>query len=153
MFRICTISAAAIALLGSQVQAATPAQAAMAVNVTLTSSCSVVAPAAMVFNYTSGGAAISATGGTGGTVRCTEGLPFTMFLSKASILEAATTATVTYLDGTVGLTYSLTLNSAASPGTGSAQSYGLSGSMLTQWGACGTATCVVQNSRTIFLNF
>ena len=153
---ICTIAAAAIAMLGAQTQAATPATVPMSVNLTLTSSCKIVAPSAMVFTYTAGSAEISALGGTGGTVTCTEGMPFTMFMDKSNgeTNVPATTASVYYLDGSYSLGYTLTLTPATSPATGSAQSYGLSGSMPAgQWSRCRTATCSFVNTRQIFVTF
>ncbi len=152
---ICTIAVAAIAMLGSQVQAA-PATASMSVNLSLTSSCTVVAPSAVVFAYTAGGPAQLATGGSGGTVTCTEGLPFTMFLDhgNGNTETPATTASVYYLDGSYSLGYTLTLTPASSPATGAAQNYGLGGSMPAgQWSRCRDATCPFVNARKIFVTF
>ena len=146
--------AAAISFLVAQSHAATPATASFNVNLNLTAACTVAAPSAMSFAYTALGSAVSATGGTGGTVTCTENLPFTMFLDDGAGAQASG-ATKSYTDTDTNLTYSLTLTSATSPGTGAAQSYSVAGSMAaSQAGKCATATCTpTAISRTIYVNY
>ncbi len=150
---ISTVAAAAIALLGAQSHATTT-NTTFDVNITLTAACTVAAPAAVSFAYTSLGSAVSATGGGGGTVTCTHLLPFTMFLDDGAGGQAAT-ASKEYTDADKNLTYTLTLNPPALIGTGSAQTYSVGGSMAAnQPGKCATATCVpTAIARTIYVNY
>lgn len=108
------------------------------VTVNLTSKCAVTtAPAPVVFNYISGGGAVGSTGG-GYQVTCTNTLPYSMALDA-----------VAQTFPTTGLTYTLSLDTGSSAGTGAAQSFTMTGNMAAgQGGTCGAQTCsetVVRN--------
>jgi len=131
--------AAALAVAGAAYAAPiTTAPSPFNVTVNLTSVCSITsAPTAVVFNYTSLGGAAASTGGAY-SVTCTNGLAYTMALDA-----------VAQTFPTTGLTYTLSLNTASSNGTGAAQNFGMTGSMVAgQGGTCATQTCsetVVRN--------
>ena len=105
---ISTVAAAAIALLGAQSHA-TSVNAPFNVNITLTAACTVAAPSAMTFAYTALAGAVSATGGTGGTITCTDLLPFTMFLDDGAGGQASA-ATASYTDTPTNLNLSARRN-------------------------------------------
>ena len=112
------------------------------VTVNLTSACSITAgPADVDFTYTSfQGAAATSTGGAF-SVRCTNGLPYTMALD-------ATSGTV------IGLNYTLALSAASGTGNGAAQAYSISGGMVAgQSGTCAAATCSGSQARTLTITY
>ena len=129
------------------------------VNVTLNSTCSLAAITALDFTYTSfQGAAATATGG-GFSVTCTNTLPYTFGLQVGS--GAATppgAATVTVTDNAVNLQYTVGTSAAGGTGNGSAQSYNVTGTMVSgQSGTCATASCTnaaaTNKTQTLILNF
>lgn len=151
--QVISTAAAAISLLGAQSQAAS-VNAPLNVTIALTAACTVTAPTAMSFAYTAmTNSPVTATGGTGGTITCTDQLPFTMFLGDLEGGQVSTAAK-DFTDPATNLTYRLTLNSAASPGTGAAQSYSVEGFIgAAQTGKCATATCTPTIAHTVYVNY
>src|SRR5438270_9431261 len=96
------------AALGSQ--AATTINQPFSVKVDLTSACTMTAPSAVQFTYTSfQGSAATSTGGAF-TVSCTNTLPYTVAITGASTSVS-------------GLTYALALSAASGTGNGAAQAF------------------------------
>ena len=124
------ISAAMAAMFGAMLpaaQAATSGPTAFTVNVTLTSSCTFSTPANVVFAYTSFQVGAQAATGGGFNVTCTTSLPYTLAITQnnASLL---------------GLAYTLGTSAAGGTGSGVAQAYSVTGSMVaSQVGTCATA--------------
>ncbi|MCY7371118.1 MAG: spore coat U domain-containing protein [Polaromonas sp.] len=133
-----------------------PAHAATAtgnfdVNINLTSACIYAKTSDVVFNYTSFQATAQAQTTAGAfTVRCTNLLPYTMALDGAG----------SYTDAALNLAYTLSLSAANATGNGTAQTFGVSGSMAlgqagncaTPGGAC-TNTASANKTRTLTITY
>ncbi len=119
-----------------------PAQAAsdstsVTVTINLTSKCVFGAVAPVVFNYTSFGAAVTATGGAF-NMKCTNTMPYKLGFTNAP--TPAVNDSVT--DDAVNLDYTLGLSAATGTGSGLDQAYAITGSMaLGQAGTCLTGSC------------
>lgn len=111
------------------------------VTVNLTSACTLTAPADVAFTYTSFQGGNQASTGGGFTVRCTNGLPYTLALDAAG--------------GTViGLNYTLALSAPGGTGSGAAQPYTVSGTMVSgQAGNCAVGACAGSQARTLTVSF
>jgi spore coat protein U-like protein len=110
------------------------------VSITTPASCSLTtAPAALIFNYLSQGALVNASTTYG--VTCTLSLPYSVALDA--------------LSGTVlGLSYTLSLATPSSVGTGSEQTQTINGSMAAgQSGTCATGTCIASQARTLTISY
>jgi len=128
------------------------------VNVTLNSTCSLSAVTALDFTYTSFGSAATATGG-GFTVTCTNSLPYTFGLQTGSgAASPPGAANITVTDNAVNLQYTVATSAAGGTGSGSAQSYNVTGTMAAgQSGTCATGSCTnttaTNKTQTLILNF
>lgn len=110
------------------------------VTITTPPTCSVSpGPGSVVFNYVSLGPLKTASTTYG--VTCTLALPYSMALD-------ATSGTV------LGLNYTLALGTPSSTGTGSVQTFSISGSMAAgQSGNCASATCTASQGRTLTVTY
>lgn len=160
------IAAGLLVALSSLSALAGTASGSFSVQVNLTSSCSVntttggVGGVALLptFAYISGQVAAATATGVQFQVTCTGGLPITSFTLDGS--TGAVTGTgysytaPNFKDTTTGLLYTLT-TPAASPGTGVAQTYSLTGTMAAgQMGTCGLASCPsTETGHTLTINF
>ena len=99
-----------------------------------------IPPGNVAFTYTSF-QALPANASTSFGVRCTTALPYTMALDAPG--------------GTLlGLTYSLSLPTAASVGTGATQSHNVNGTIAGgQAGTCASATCSGSQTRTLTITY
>lgn len=125
------------AMLTAPVQAAT-ATGNFDVAITLTSACVYAKTSDVTFAYTSfQTTAASQTTPGEFTVRCTNTLPYTMALDLAG----------SYTDQATNLAYTLALSAAGATGTGSAQTYSVTGSIAAnQGGDCAAAGGVCVNT-------
>jgi len=156
--------AVAVAALGAVAIGSGEAQAANTtgtfnVSITLTSTCTLGTVGAVNFAYTS--AQGGAQAGTGGAfnVTCTNQFPYTFGLfAGATGATPPGTSTIAVLDNAVNLNYTLGLSAAGGTGSGSAQSYNVTGTMgANQSGTCTTASCTngasTNNVQTLILNY
>ena len=129
-------------LLSSTAQAQT-ATSAFDVVINLQAGCIVSTAADITFNYTAFQAGtLNPT--TNFDVTCSTNLPYTIALTTTS-----TTGTANVTDPVVGLAYSLALSGAGANGSGVAQNYVITGTMVGgQAGTCATATCSNAGSAT-----
>jgi hypothetical protein len=150
---------AAVATLGFAALVSTSAQAAFAsanfdVVITLTSACVITAPSNVAIAYTSFAAATTSnTGGTGGTLKCTSGLPYTITYGAAAP-GGSNPATGT--GANTGLAYSIGAPTGLTgTGTGAAVTYAVPVTLtgLPASGTCATATCSDTITTTIFVNY
>ena len=97
------------------------------------------APGTVAFTYVSFGAAANASTTFG--VTCTLALPYTMALD-------ATTGTI------VGITYTLSISSPSSTGTGAQQTFQINGNVAAgQSGTCASAACSGSQARTLTITY
>lgn len=149
---IATIAALAVMSAAAPVQAATAVSGSFAVNVALTSVCTIGTPSAVAFTYSS--FQVAASNSTGGqfTVKCTSGLTPTLSYTGTPAGGTMTAAGGTFT--ATGLTYTLGIGTTAgaavgtagavavSAGTGNTQTYYVNGTMAAaQSGTCATSTC------------
>lgn len=139
MKKILSIAALSMLSLSSLVTA--PVQAATStglfnVNIALTSACVYAKTADVAFTYTSfQGTAATATPG-GFTLQCTNTLPYTLSLDSTAVT-----------DQLLNLAYTVALSAASGTGTGIAQTYSVTGSMVSgQAGTCATLGGACTNS-------
>ena len=113
---------------------------AMSVSIATPAICSITSgPVDLVFNYIGFGAAQAPTSSFG--VTCTLHLPYTMALDT----NAGTA---------LGLSYTLSLSSPSSVGTGALQTHSVNGAMAGgQAGTCGAPTCSSTATRTLTLSY
>jgi spore coat protein U-like protein len=112
------------------------------VNVTLNSTCSLSAIAALDFNYTSFQVGAATATGGGFTISCTNTLPYSFGLNAGGTASPPGTATITVTDNVVNLQYTIATSAASGTGNGAAQSYNVTGTMASgQSGTCATASC------------
>lgn len=136
---------AAAGLLAFQVGTAAGATATANFNVTatLTSLCTVSTPTAVAFTYTSFQAGPATATGGAFSVTCTGNLPYSLAVSAAS--------------GTViGLAYTISVPGGTQTGSGLAQNYTISGSMISgQAGTCATSAtpCTGSNTHTLTVTY
>ncbi|HZZ94813.1 MAG TPA: spore coat protein U domain-containing protein [Usitatibacter sp.] len=136
------VAASSILAAASAHAVTTPAQG-FNVTVTLTSACTVSAPAAVAFTYTSGQVGAATATGGGFNVTCTNNLPYTIALDAAGGTFAA-----------VNLAYTLSLSAAAGTGNGVAQPFTVNGSIAgSQSGTCGSASCNDTSARTLTVSY
>lgn len=125
------------------------------VTITLTSACTVSAPANVALAYTAGGATV--TGTTSTNIQCTNTLPYTLSLNglKGAGVYAKT-------DASTGLNYTLAFNAAGTggadvtgTGTGAAVAQTIGVNIASgQFGTCATATCVgTAQVNTVYVNY
>ena len=117
------------------------------VSVNTQPSCTIAAPANLLFNYTSF-QGTAATPSVNFTVNCTTGLPYTIALDSVGPIT----------DNAVNLTYTLGLSAASGTGGGIDQIYQVNGSMAAgQSGTCGAAFCTnaaaTNKTRTITITY
>lgn len=97
------------------------------------------APGDVVFNYVAFGGAANASTTYG--VTCTNYLPYTMALD-------ATSGTI------LGVNYTLALSAAGATGSGSQQSYTISGNIAAgQAGTCASGSCTASQGRTLTISY
>ncbi|TFZ06532.1 hypothetical protein EZ313_07825 [Ramlibacter henchirensis] len=127
------------------------------VAITLTTACTLNTPANGALAYTSFAASESSATPASINVRCTNTLPYTATLDGG----ATTTSNVyTFTDGTLNLTYRLTLAAAGLTGTGTNvgnggdQAYTITPSVNTaQSGTCATDTCSSTAAHTLTITY
>jgi len=127
---------ASVSLSTSVVQAASDS-ASVTVTINLTSKCVFGAVAPVVFNYTSFGAAVTATGGAF-NMKCTNTMPYKLGFTNTPTPAVSESVT----DDAVNLAYTLGLSATTGTGSGVDQAYAITGSMaLGQAGTCLTGSC------------
>ncbi len=152
-----TIAATALFAATTPAQAALTATGTFNVTINLTSACTVdTTGLAPVFNYTSGqsGSASFATAQSF-KVTCTQSTPYTLSLdaSGTGYTGSFSSPTGTYTNTATNLQYSLTLPSATA-GTGSAQTYALTGNIAGgQGGICNGTSCSVTDIHTLTVTY
>lgn len=125
-----------INFLTTTAQAATDS-ASVTVTINLTSKCVFGAIDPVVFNYTSFGVAVTATGGTF-NMKCTNTMPYKLGFTNAPTPAVSDSVT----DDAVNLDYTLGLSATTGTGSGVDQAYAVTGSMaLGQAGSCLTGSC------------
>jgi len=132
-----TLAVATTVALAPAAHAAT-ATSPFTVSVTLTSVCTVTAPANVTFVYTSFQVGAAASAGGGYTVSCTNNLPYTMSLDAGG--------------GTVaGLAYTVAAPAGGFTGTGAAVAHTITGSIA--GGQGGDATALTTDTRTLTITY
>lgn len=152
MKKILTATAVAAALAAGNVEAAGQATGQFNVTINLTAACSVSSITDVVFAYTAlqGSAQPSNGGGGAFTVKCSNTLPYSLYL------QAGTAGPFTSTSGSIGpitdsavqLQYSLSLSASTGlVADGTNQAYSISGTMPSgQAGKCATSAAVCDNS-------
>ncbi|MDO8778785.1 MAG: hypothetical protein Q7K57_60715 [Burkholderiaceae bacterium] len=125
--------------------------ASVTVTINLTSKCVFGTVAPVVFNYTSFGAAATATGGTF-NMKCTNTMPYKLGFTNAPTPAASDSVT----DDAVDLAYTLNLSATTGAGSGVDQAYTVTGSMAPgQAGTCLTGSCTnagaINKVRTLYV--